>query len=175
MKTLGNLTPNEGSNRPKKRLGRGMGSWGKTAGRGHGGMKKRRGAKVNTGFEGGQTPLHRRIPKRGFTNFFRVAYQPVNLQSLNRFEVGEKVTPEVLFAAGLIQSKTGYVKLLGKGKLEKKNLNIAVHCISETAKTQLESSGGKLEIIPIIKPEAAAAPKAEAKTDKKPKKSTPKK
>ncbi len=147
MKTLGNLTPNEGSNRPKKRLGRGIGSkWGKTAGKGHKGQKARKGGGVAAGFEGGQTPLYRRLPKRGFKNHFRVEYAAINLDALNRFEDGTKITPELLDKAGLIKNKNVKVKLLGRGQLEKK-LTISVHKASGSAKVGLEKAGSTLEVI----------------------------
>jgi len=147
MKTLGNLTPNDGSNRPKKRLGRGLGSkWGKTAGKGHGGQKSRKSGGVAPGFEGGQNPLYRRLPKRGFKNHFRVEYCAVNLDALNRFEDGTKVTPELLDKAGLIKNKNSRVKLLGRGELGKK-LTIVVHRASGSAKTGLEKAGSTLEVI----------------------------
>src|SRR5690606_22586843 len=119
MKTLGNISPAKGSNKGKKRVGRGIGSTGKTSGRGHGGMKKRRGALVNVGFEGGQMPLYRRLPKRGFHNHFRVEYDQVNLDQLKVFDGKQTVTPELLHKAGLIRKASNPVKVLGRGKLEK--------------------------------------------------------
>lgn len=147
MKNLSNLRPAKGSNRVKKRLGRGPGSgWGKTAAKGHKGQIARKGGGIRPGFEGGQMPLYRRLPKRGFHNIFRVENNEINLEQLNRFAAGEKVTPETLLKAGLIRNPESPVKLLGKGKLEK-SLTIAVHKASASAKAAVEQAGGKLEEI----------------------------
>lgn len=147
MKTLGNLTPAKGSNKATKRLGRGPGSGlGKTAGKGHKGQRARKGADIRPGFEGGQMPIYRRLPKRGFKNPFRVAYNPVNLDALNRFEAGTTVTPELLDKAGLIRKPGLPVKLLGRGTLSKK-LTISVHKCSQTAVEAVEKAGGKVERI----------------------------
>ena len=147
MKTLGNLSPAKGSNHKKKRLGRGPGSGlGKTSGKGHKGQKARKGGKVRPGFEGGQMPLYRRLPKRGFKNPFRVEYNPINLDMLNRFEAGTKVTPELLKEAGLLAKPANPVKLLGRGVLEKPMV-IAVHKTSASAKAAVEKLGGQVEEI----------------------------
>jgi large subunit ribosomal protein L15 len=165
MKTLGNLKPSRGSNVKNKRLGRGIGSGlGKTAGKGHKGQRARKSGGIAAGFEGGQTPMYRRLPKRGFTNVFRTEYEIVNLGSLAKFAAGSKVTATELHAAGLIQNPRSKVKLLGKGEI-KGALNIAVHGSSATAKAAVEKAGGKLEIIKVEK--AAPAPKQKAKTSKK--------
>jgi large subunit ribosomal protein L15 len=147
MKTLANLTPAKGSNQKKKRLGRGPGSGlGKTSGKGHKGQKARKGGKVAAGFEGGQMPLYRRLPKRGFKNPFRKEYNPINLDTLSRFEAGTKVTPELLAQAGLLKKPDQPVKLLGRGNLDKA-LTIAVHKSSASAKAAVEKAGGQIEEI----------------------------
>lgn len=147
MKNLGNLVPAKGSNKKKKRLGRGPGSGlGKTAGKGHKGQKARKGGKVAVGFEGGQMPLYRRLPKRGFKNPFRVEYNPINLDTLNRFGAGEKVTPEVLAKAGLLPRPDSPVKLLGRGSIEKA-LTVVAHKFSASAKEAIEKAGGHVEEI----------------------------
>ncbi|NRA64433.1 MAG: 50S ribosomal protein L15 [Pseudobacteriovorax sp.] len=147
MKSLGNLTPAKGSNKNKKRLGRGPGSGlGKTAGKGHKGQKARKGGKVAPGFEGGQMPLYRRLPKRGFKNPFRVEFNAVNLDTLNRFEAGSTITPETLEQAGLIRKPGKPIKLLGRGSLEK-SMTISLHKFSASAKAAVEKAGGKAEEI----------------------------
>lgn len=130
-----------------KRLGRGHGSGlGKTSGRGQKGLKSRSGGKVALGFEGGQTPLYRRIPKRGFTNFTRVEYAVVNLESLNQFKAGAVVNPETLKAAGLVRNQRDGIKILGRGKLEKK-LKVQAHKFSKSAILAIEEAGGSVEVI----------------------------
>ncbi len=147
MKKLDNLKPAKGSNKKKKRLGRGPGSGlGKTAGKGHKGQKARKGGGVAPGFEGGQMPLYRRLPKRGFKNPFRKEYNPINLDTLNRFDEGTKVTPEVLAKAGLLKKPKNPVKLLGRGTLEKA-MNVALHKFSESAKEAVVKAGGTVEEI----------------------------
>lgn len=147
LKNLGNLKPAKGSNKAKKRLGRGTGSgWGKTAGKGHKGQLARKGGKVRAGFEGGQMPLYRRLPKRGFKNPFRVDYNVINLSQLNKFDAQTKITPEVLVDAGMIRFTDKPVKLLAKGKLEK-GLTISLHKASASAKAAVEKVGGKFEEI----------------------------
>ena len=147
MKDLSNLTPAKGSNKKKKRIGRGPGSGlGKTAGEGHKGQKARKGGGVAPGFEGGQMPLYRRLPKRGFKNPFRTEYNPINLDSLNRFEAGSTVTPEVLDKAGLLRKAGCPVKILGRGTLEKA-LTVNVQKFSASAKAAVEKAGGKVEEI----------------------------
>ena len=146
MKTLGNLSPAKGSNVVKKRLGRGTGSgMGKTSARGGKGQTARKGGGIRAGFEGGQTPLYRRLPKRGFTNPFRIEFNAVNLDSLNRFSAGTKVTPELLAEAGLLRIPSNPVKILAKGKLDKK-LVVAVQKVSAAAKVAVEKAGGSVEV-----------------------------
>ena len=145
MLGLHNLKPAKGSNKRKKRLGRGIGSGlGKTAGKGHKGQHARKGGKVRPGFEGGQMPLYRRLPKRGFKNPFRVEYNAINLSELNGFDNGATVTPELLAEKGMLRHKGWPVKLLGKGKLERK-LTVRVHKLSRTAQAAVEQAGGKVE------------------------------
>ena len=144
---LHELSPAEGSKKSARRVGRGHGSgWGKTAGKGHKGQKARSGGGVRPGFEGGQMPLQRRVPKRGFNNIFADKVVTVNLSDLNRkFENGADVTVETLIAAGLIKNSFDAVKVLGNGKLEKK-LNVKVSAYSESAKAAIEAAGGKAEV-----------------------------
>lgn len=145
---LHELKKNEGATSPKHRVGRGTGSgWGKTSGRGQKGQKSRSGASINPVFEGGQTPLYRRLHKRGFTNAkFKVRYATVNVSELNIFENGTVVTPELLKEVGLIKKQLDGIKVLGNGKLEKK-LTIKAHRFSESALTKIEESGSKSEVI----------------------------
>lgn len=144
MGILGSLKPKRGSTQKSKRIGRGRGSgMGGTSTKGHKGQKARSGGSVRRGFEGGQSPMARRLPKFGFTNAaFKKVYQIVNLEQLNRFD-GD-VTPDTLKLAGLIGS--GRVKILGRGEL-KKALVIKAHKVSEKAKAAIESAGGKIEVI----------------------------
>ena len=145
MLTLSNLSPNPGSNRPRKRIGRGPGSGhGKTATRGHKGFKARSGGGVKVGFEGGQMPLQRRIPKRGFNNPFRLEYGVVNVAALDRFESGTRIDRQALVDAGLVAKKCNLVKLLGDGELSK-SLTVVVDKLSETARRKIEAAGGKIE------------------------------
>jgi large subunit ribosomal protein L15 len=144
---LHELKPAEGSRKERNRLGRGIGSGnGKTAGKGHKGQNARSGGGVRPGFEGGQTPLFQRLPKRGFTNIHRKEFTIVNLETLNRFEEGTEVTPELLIETGVISKYTAGVKILGKGKLEKK-LTVKAHKFSSSAKEAIESAGGKTEVV----------------------------
>ena len=146
MKNLGNLSPAPGSNLKKKRLGRGPGSGlGKTAARGGKGQTARKGGGIRAGFEGGQTPLYRRLPKRGFTSPFRVEYNVVNLSVLDKLDAGTKVTPELLNEKGLLRNPANPVKVLGNGELKKK-LMVAVHKVSATAKSAIEKAGGSVEL-----------------------------
>ena len=133
----------------RKRVGRGPGSGlGKTAGRGENGQKSRSGASIPAWFQGGQTPLYRRLPKRGFNNAeFRTAYATINLSDLNKyFNDGEEVTPEILKEKGIIKQQLCGVKVLGNGELEKK-LTIKANRFSSSAVTKIESAGGKAEVI----------------------------
>ena len=134
------------ANENKKRVGRGMGSgMGKTSTRGHKGQGSRSGSRQKRGFEGGQMPLHRRLPKRGFTNIFRTEYQVVNLASLA--ELGEKdVTPEVLKKARLVKGKNALIKVLGDGEL-KKAITVHAHKFSKSAQEKISKAGGKAEIL----------------------------
>ena len=138
---------NEGARSSIKRLGRGQGSGqGKTAGKGHKGQNARSGGGVAIGFEGGQTPLYKRIPKRGFTNFTRKEYAVVNLDVLNRFEDDAVVTPEVLKETGIVKKQLDGIKVLGNGKLEKK-LTVKCNKISASAKKAIEEVGGTVEVL----------------------------
>jgi large subunit ribosomal protein L15 len=144
---LHELKPAEGSRKERKRLGRGIGSGqGKTAGKGTKGQNARSGGGVRLGFEGGQTPLFRRLPKRGFTNFNRKEYAVVNLDALNRFEDGTEVTPVLLIETGVVKSEQAGIKILAKGTLEKK-LTVKAHKFSSAAKEAIEAAGGTTEVI----------------------------
>lgn len=144
---LHELKYNEGARRPRKRVGRGHGAGsGKTAGRGHKGQNARSGGGVPLGFEGGQTPLFKRIPKRGFKNINRQEFAVVNLEDLNRFEDGTVVTIALLQEAGLVKKTLDGVKVLGQGKLEK-NLTVQVNAFSASATNEIEKLGGKAEVI----------------------------
>ncbi len=145
---LHNLSPAPGAKRSRKRVGRGPGSGnGKTAGRGHKGQKSRSGYSRRFGFEGGQMPLVRRIPKRGFTNIFRVEHQVVNLRDLERvFAPGDTVTPGALADRGLIRSADGRVKILGDGELTAR-LTVQAHKFSTSARAAIEGAGGSCEVV----------------------------
>ena len=144
---LHELKPAEGSRKTRNRVGRGIGSGnGKTAGKGHKGQNARSGGGVRPGFEGGQTPLFRRLPKRGFKNINRKDFAIVNLETLNRFEEGTEVTPEVLLETGVLSNTKAGVKILGNGQLEKK-LTVKANKFSATAKEAIESAGGSVEVI----------------------------
>jgi large subunit ribosomal protein L15 len=145
---LSKLRPAPGSTHAKKRVGRGPGSGlGKTAGRGNKGAKSRAGFKVKRGFEGGQMPLHRRVPKRGFTNTFRKEYAVVNLDQLDaRFVAGATVTPDSLREAGLVRSRHAPIKVLGRGEVTKA-LTVQAHKFSGKAAEKLAASGGKAEAL----------------------------
>ncbi|GAM14794.1 MULTISPECIES: 50S ribosomal protein L15 [Bacillaceae] len=144
---LHELKPAEGSRKERKRLGRGIGSGqGKTAGKGHKGQNARSGGGVRPGFEGGQTPLFRRLPKRGFTNINRKEYAVVNLDALNVFEDGTEVTPELLIETGLVRKELAGIKVLAKGSLEKK-LTVKAHKFSSAAEEAIKAAGGQTEVI----------------------------
>ena len=144
---LHELKPVEGARKDGFRLGRGQGSGnGKTAGKGHKGQKARSGGMGKLGFEGGQTPLARRLPKRGFKNINRKEYAIINLTQLNRFEDGAEVTPEVLKEMGLVKSMKDGLKVLGEGELEKK-LTVKAHKVSKAAQAAIEKAGGTVEVI----------------------------
>ena len=142
--TLSNLKPARGSHQNRKRLGRGPGSGlGKTSGKGHKGHKARTGGGTNPGFEGGQMPMYRRLPKRGFTNPFRVENQAVNLSQLKKV-TGTDVSPETLYSAGLIGKPDAPVKLLGTGDADRAYTVRGVS-LSASARTKIEAAGGKIE------------------------------
>ncbi len=144
---LHELKPAEGSRKTRNRVGRGIGSGnGKTAGRGHKGQNSRSGGGVRPGFEGGQNPLYRRLPKRGFTNPTRKEFAILNLDQLNRFEDGTEVTPELLIETGAVSNVKDGVKILGNGKLERK-LTVKANKFSASAVEAIEAAGGKTEVI----------------------------
>ena len=146
--SLSDLRPPKGMKHPKKRVGRGQGSGNaKTAGRGHKGAKSRSGFKHKRGFEGGQMPLHRRVPKRGFHNPFRIDYEVVNLDTLGlRFEAGTIVTPDLLREAGLVPGRARKIKVLARGDIAKK-LTIRAHKFSGKAAEKIAAAGGTAEVI----------------------------
>lgn len=144
---LHQLKPASGARSLQKRVGRGIGSGlGKTAGKGHKGQRARSGGGKGPYFEGGQTPLQRRLPKRGFTNIFRREQTVVNIERLNQFEDGTEVTPELLIKSGIIKTVGNGVKILGRGELERK-LTVKMQGFSKSAITKIESAGGKAEVI----------------------------
>ncbi|WP_026859090.1 MULTISPECIES: 50S ribosomal protein L15 [Jeotgalicoccus] len=144
---LHELKPVEGARNKRNRVGRGMSSGnGKTSGRGHNGQKSRSGGKVGLTFEGGQLPLFRSIPKRGFTNINRKDYAIVNITALNRFDNGTEVTPELLIESGIVKNEKSGIKILGNGNLEKK-LTIKAHKFSSSAVEAIEQQGGTHEVI----------------------------
>lgn len=137
----------EGANKAPKRKGRGTGSGlGKTAGRGMNGQNSRSGGGTRLGFEGGQMPLYRRIPKRGFTNIWKKQWEIVNIEALNAFEDGTEVTPELLIEAGIVKKVLDGVKILGEGALEKK-VTVKAHKFSKSAIEKIEAAGGKAQVI----------------------------
>ncbi len=141
---LHELKPQDGSRHTRKRVGRGHGSGnGKTSGRGHKGQNSRSGGGVRPGFEGGQTPLFQRLPKRGFKNFNRKEFAIINLDDLNRFEDGTNVTPELLAEMKIIKDQKHGIKILGNGELEKK-ITVSAHKFSASAKVKIEAAGGKV-------------------------------
>jgi len=153
---LSRLRAPEGAVKPKKRKGRGPGSGlGKTCGKGQKGQKARAGGTVRRGFEGGQTPLHRRLPKLGFNNPFSKVVATVNLQSLGRFDAGSVVDPDTLIKAGLVSGRHDSVKILGQGELDRA-LTVKAHAFSARAKTVIEAAGGTVELIGAAPAEAAA-------------------
>ncbi|MDR1409682.1 MAG: 50S ribosomal protein L15 [Oscillospiraceae bacterium] len=145
---LHELSPAPGSTKERKRIGRGAGSGqGKTAGKGHKGQKARAGRGMRPGFEGGQMPLQRRVPKRGFNNIFRTEYAIVNLAALeNVYENGVVVTTENLLAKRIVRKELGGVKVLGEGTITKK-LTVQAKAFSASAKEKIEAAGGKAEVI----------------------------
>lgn len=144
---LHEMKPAEGARKARKRLGRGIGSGtGKTSGKGHKGQNARSGGGVRLGFEGGQIPLFQRLPKRGFTNINRKEYAIVNLDTLNRFEEGTEVTPELLIETGIVSNAKSGIKILGNGTLEKK-ITVKAHKFSASAKDAIEKAGGQTEVV----------------------------
>jgi len=144
---LHELTPAPGSRHSCKRLGRGPGSGlGKTSGRGHKGQWARSGGGVRPGFEGGQNPLFRRLPKRGFTNIHRKEFAVVNVEELNRFEAGTEVTPELLVESGIVKNPRDGIKILGDGDLAVK-LTVKANKFSQSAVEKIQAAGGKTEVI----------------------------
>ncbi|SHH84537.1 large subunit ribosomal protein L15 [Clostridium collagenovorans DSM 3089] len=144
---LHELRPAQGATKNSKRIGRGTGSgWGKTAGRGQDGQNSRSGGGVRPGFEGGQLPLYRRLPKRGFNNIFSKEIVSINVDRLNVFEDGTVVTPELLLEKRIIRKLNDGVKILGNGTLEK-SLTVQANKFSKTAAEKIEAAGGKIEVI----------------------------
>jgi large subunit ribosomal protein L15 len=144
---LDELKPSPGSRHPKKRVGRGPGSGnGKTAGRGAKGQNSRAGGGVRPGFEGGQMPLTRRIPKRGFTNIFRKEWAIINLRDLHQFAADQVVDVELLIRAGLIKAGAKRIKLLGQGEVTMP-LTVKVQAVSAQAKARIEAAGGRVEVV----------------------------
>ena len=144
---LHELKPNPGSVKKRKRLGRGTASGqGKTAGRGMNGQGSRSGGGTRPGFEGGNMPLYRRLPKRGFTNIFGTQYAELNVEALNQFEDGAEITPELLKSEGILKKQLDGVKILGNGELAKK-LTVKAHKFSKSAVEKIEAAGGKVEVI----------------------------
>ena len=143
---LNELTIPQGSRKKKRRVGRGKGTGsGETSGRGTKGQNSRSGGGVHVGFEGGQMPLQRRLPKRGFTNIFKKQYEVINVKDLNHFTSGELITGDTLRKSGLVK-KARAVKLLGQGEISY-SLKIKVNKVSQAAKRKIESAGGEIEII----------------------------
>jgi len=146
---LDDLKPAAGSNKKRKRVGRGDGSGhGKTSCRGHKGQGARSGGNTKPGFEGGQMPLQRRLPKRGFHNIFRIEMAVVNLAQLENLPAGTEATPESLTRLGLVNGKSRQVKILGEGSLSKA-LTVRAHGFSASAKEKIEAAGGKAELIEL--------------------------
>ncbi len=147
--SLSTLGPAKGSRKKKVRVGRGIGSkLGRTSGSGNKGQKSRRGYSRRRGFEGGQMPLHRRIPKRGFHNPFSREFSVINLEELNAFPAGETVTPELLRAHGFVRRATGGIKILGDGELKNK-LTVHAHAFSASAKEKITKAGGTFEVVKV--------------------------
>lgn len=144
---LNELKPAEGSRQKRKRIGRGISAGkGKTAGKGHKGQNARSGGGVRPGFEGGQNPIYRRLPKRGFTNPNRKEYTTLNISFLNRFDDGTEVTPELLQELGIVKNLRDGIKILGNGDLTKK-LTVKAHRFTQTAQEKIVASGGATEVI----------------------------
>lgn len=145
---LNELKPAAGSKKDSFRVGRGHGSGnGKTSGKGHKGQNARSGGGVRPGFEGGQMPIYRRLPKRGFTNVFAKVYTEINVTALNSFEDGAEITAEALKAAGIIKKINDGVKVLGRGELTAKNLTVKAAKFTKSAEEKIAAAGGKAEVI----------------------------
>ncbi|WP_257846980.1 50S ribosomal protein L15 [Veillonella faecalis] len=145
---LHELQPAAGSKKARTRVGRGLGSGlGKTSGRGQKGQNSRSGGGVRSGFEGGQMPLYRRLPKRGFNNVFAKQYAEVNVEQLNRFEDGSTVDPVALIEAGILKNVRDGIRILGNGTLETKNLTVIANGFTKSAEEKITAAGGKVEVI----------------------------
>lgn len=145
---LHELQPAAGSKKTRTRVGRGLGSGlGKTSGRGQKGQNSRSGGGVRSGFEGGQMPLYRRLPKRGFNNVFAKQYAEVNVEQLNRFEDGAVVDPVALIEAGILKNVRDGIRILGNGSLETKNLTVIANGFTKSAEEKITAAGGKVEVI----------------------------
>lgn len=145
---LHELKPAEGSRKVRNRVGRGTSSGnGKTSGRGQKGQNSRSGGGVRSGFEGGQMPLYRRLPKRGFNNVFAKQYAEVNVEQLNRFEDGATVDPVALIEAGILKNVRDGIRILGNGTLETKNLTVIANGFTKSAEEKITAAGGKVEVI----------------------------
>ena len=145
---LHELQPAAGSKKARTRVGRGLGSGlGKTSGRGQKGQNSRSGGGVRSGFEGGQMPLYRRLPKRGFNNVFANQYAEVNVEQLNRFEDGATVDPVALIEAGILKNVRDGIRILGNGTLETKNLTVIANGFTKSAEEKITAAGGKVEVI----------------------------
>lgn len=144
---LNELSPAEGAHRGRNRKGRGVGSgWGKTAGRGSKGQKARSGGSVRAGFEGGQMPIQRRLPKRGFKNPFRKVFAVVNIKDLAEFTSGSVVDAEALIRQGLVKGRFDGIKLLGQGDIDRP-VDVKLHAVSKSARDKILAAGGKVEVI----------------------------
>ncbi|MBC2709699.1 MAG: 50S ribosomal protein L15 [Desulfosarcina sp.] len=144
---LSDLAPEKGQRKTRKRLGRGVGSGsGKTAGRGNKGQNCRSGGGVRPGYEGGQMPIHRRLPKRGFKNHFKKVFAIVNVQDLNRFEAQSVVDEVALIKSGLVKGDRDGIKMLGKGEVQVP-VTVRINKLSESARQKIEAAGGKIEVI----------------------------
>lgn len=145
---LHELQPAAGSKKTRTRVGRGLGSGlGKTSGRGQKGQNSRSGGGVRSGFEGGQMPLYRRLPKRGFNNVFAKQYAEVNVEQLNRFEDGATVDPVALIEAGILKNVRDGIRILGNGSLETKSLTVIANGFTKSAEEKITAAGGKVEVI----------------------------
>ena len=145
---LHELQPAAGSKKTRTRVGRGLGSGlGKTSGRGQKGQNSRSGGGVRSGFEGGQMPLYRRLPKRGFNNVFAKQYAEVNVEQLNRFEDGATVDPVALIEAGILKNVRDGIRILGNGTMETKNLTVIANGFTKSAEEKITAAGGKVEVI----------------------------